>query len=61
VWLKGDLKEWCRETILGCEPLGRLLRREAVERLFREEDVHHKRIWCLLALAQWMEAFGVRV
>jgi len=61
VWLKGDLKEWCRETILGCESLGRLLRREAVERLFREEDVHHKRIWCLLALAQWMEAFGVRV
>ena len=61
IWLKGDLKEWCRETILDCEPLGRLLRREAVDRLFREEGVHHKRIWCLLALAQWMEAFGVRV
>ncbi|MGB3096481.1 MAG: hypothetical protein WBB46_07125 [Candidatus Deferrimicrobiaceae bacterium] len=47
--------------ILACEPLESLPRREAVERFFREEDVHHKRIWCLLALAQWMEAFGVRV
>lgn len=61
VWLKGDLKDWCRGTILGCEPLGRLLRREAAERLFRDEDAHHKQIWCLLALAQWIDAFGVRV
>ncbi len=59
MWLKGDLKEWCREAILGCGPLGRLLRRDAVERLFRDEGTHHKRIWCLLALAHWIEAFGV--
>jgi len=60
-WLKGDLKEWCRGAILGCGPLGRLLRREAVERLFRNEDAHHKQIWCLLALAEWIDAMGVRL
>ena len=61
VWLKGDLKGWCRETIHECGPLRRLLRWDAVERFFREEDVHHKRIWSLLVLAHWIEAFGVRV
>ena len=61
VWLKGDLKEWCRETILGCLPLGRLLRPEAIERLFENEETHHKQIWCLLSLAEWINAMGVRV
>ena len=61
MWLKGDRKEWCRETILGCLPLGRLLRPEAIERLFGDEETHHKRIWCLLALAEWINAMGVRV
>ncbi len=61
VWLKGDLKAWCRETILGCPPLGRLVRRDAVERLFMDEDANHKRIWCLLSLAQWIDLFGVTV
>ncbi len=61
VWLKGDLKEWCRETILGCLPVGRLLRPEAIERLFDNEETHHKQIWCLLSLAEWINAMGVRV
>ncbi len=61
VWLKGDLKEWCRGTILGCGPLGRLVRRDAVERLFMDEDANHKRIWCLLSLAHWIDLFGVTV
>jgi len=61
VWLKGDLKEWSRSRILGCGPMGRLFRREAIERLFRNEDVHHKRIWCLLALAEWINTMNVRV
>ena len=61
VWLKGDLKEWCRETILGCSPVGRLLRPEAIERLFENEETHHKQIWCLLSLAEWINAMGVRV
>ncbi len=61
VWLKGELKEWCRETILGCSPVGRLLRPEAIERLFENEETHHKQIWCLLSLAEWINAMGVRV
>jgi len=61
VWLTGDRKEWCRETILGCLPLRRLLRPEAVEPLFGNGETHHKRIWCLLALAEWINAMGVRV
>ena len=61
VWLTGDRKEWCRETILGCLPLRRLLRPEAVEPLFGNGETHHKRIWCLLALAEWINAMDVRV
>ena len=58
-WLQGDRKRRCRSAILGCGPLGRLLCHEALMRLFDDEEIHHKRIWCLLALAHWIEAFKV--
>ncbi len=61
-WLRGDLRDLARDTLLGPGRLDRI-RREPVERMLREHDDgtvdHRQRLWSLLVLELWRCHHGV--
>jgi asparagine synthase (glutamine-hydrolysing) len=58
-WLRGELRGWAQERLLGSPALGEWLRPSAVAALFEEHQAgranHGKRLWALLMFALWQE------
>jgi asparagine synthase (glutamine-hydrolysing) len=58
-WLRGELRSWARERLLGNPALGEWLRPAAVARLLDEHDGgrvnHGKRLWALLMFGVWLD------
>lgn len=56
-WLRGELRGWARERLLGNRALDAWFRPDTVERLLREHDTgrvnHGKRLWALLMVGVW--------
>ena len=61
-WLRGELRDWARARLLDNPKLDEWFRPAAVRRLFAEHDGGHinhgKKLWALLAFAQWLECYG---
>ncbi len=62
-WLRGELRGWARERLLGDARLAEWFEPAAVERLLAEHDGgrvnHGKRLWALLIFAVWRERYGL--
>jgi len=64
-WLKDDLADMMRDTLVSRKTLSRWFRQEEVERYVAEHvsgrASHSTRLWPLLVLALWVERFKVAV
>ena len=61
-WFRGPLRELVRSRCLDPElPLAKIVRKEAVERLIRDNDRgadHGNRLWMLLSLSTWLSKYA---
>jgi asparagine synthase (glutamine-hydrolysing) len=61
-WLRGELRGWARERLLGDRALDAWFRPAAVGRLLAEHDGgrvnHGKRLWALLMFGVWREKYA---
>jgi asparagine synthase (glutamine-hydrolysing) len=59
-WLRGELRGWAHERLIGNARLAEWFRPAAVEKLLAEHDSgrinHGKRLWALVMFAEWMNA-----
>jgi asparagine synthase (glutamine-hydrolysing) len=57
-WLRGPLRGWARERLLGNPAMDVWFRPEAVRRLLEEHDSgcvnHGKKLWALVMVGEWM-------
>ena len=60
-WLRGELREWARERLIGNSQFDQWVHPRAVQRLLDEHDSgrvnHGKRLWALLIFAVWLELY----
>lgn len=60
-WLRGELRAWARERLLGNPTLREWFRPAAIARLLAEHDSgrinHGKRLWALLLFGVWGETY----
>jgi len=62
-WLREDLGELMRDQLLGARALSPWIRQERVETMVQDHlsgrASHSNRLWALLVLSQWIQAFRV--
>jgi asparagine synthase (glutamine-hydrolysing) len=61
-WLRGELRGWAQERLLGNPQLDQWFRPAAIRQLLKEHDSgqfnHGKKLWALLMYAVWLDRRG---